>query len=150
MGGPDLEKFLTNLLSSEEDAGLRSQAATALGHTGSEKCLATLAQVAGNDRTTRIEIGCIGGLSSARRAATFAIAELANRFPRLAPRALTSFASCRSWVVRKRMRAWPMRGVQALYQITHDKALLKAFYSQPRAPTPWTAHAASPRSVFSS
>ena len=41
-----------------------------LGLVGSEKCLATLAQVAGNDRTTGVQIGDIGGQSSARRAAT--------------------------------------------------------------------------------
>ena len=82
--GPELEMFLTNLLTSEEDAGLRSQAATTLGLIGSEKCLTTLAQVAKNDRTTRLQIGDIAGRSSARRAATFAIAELAGRFPRLA------------------------------------------------------------------
>src|SRR5262249_7703866 len=69
--GPELEKFLTNLLTSEEDAGLRSQSATTLGLIGSEKCLPPLAQVARNDRTTSIQIGDVGGRSSARRAATF-------------------------------------------------------------------------------
>src|SRR6476620_4603220 len=44
--GPELEKFLAGLLTSEEDAGLRSQAATTLGKVGSEKQLATLADVA--------------------------------------------------------------------------------------------------------
>src|SRR5258707_10921535 len=37
--GPELEKFLTNLFASDEDAGVRSLAATTLGLMGSEKCL---------------------------------------------------------------------------------------------------------------
>src|SRR5262249_1312022 len=82
--GPELEKFLTNLLTREEDAGLRSRAASTLGRLGPAKCWTTLAQVARNDRTTSIQIGDIAGQSSARRAATFAIAELAGRFPKFA------------------------------------------------------------------
>ena len=61
--------------------------ATALGHWGSDKCLPSLAECAANDRTTDMEIGCILGRSSARRAATFAIAELAARHPKIAAEA---------------------------------------------------------------
>jgi hypothetical protein len=46
--------------------------------------LGTLVQVAKNDRTTRLQIGDFAGQSSARRAATFAIAELVARLPKLA------------------------------------------------------------------
>jgi len=128
--GPDLESFLTGLLTRDEDAGIRGQAATTLGRVGSEKCLTTLVQVATNDRTTSIQIGDIGGQSSARRAATFAIAELARRFPKLANEAAG------------KLRALPVADnvkdndqladtrIQALYQITHDDALLKPFHEQ--------------------
>ncbi len=128
--GPELEKFLTNLLTSEEDAGLRSQAATTLGLLGSEKCLTALAQVAKSDRTTRIEIGDIGGQSSARRAATFAIAELAARFPKLADKAAAEFRALPAIADTKDNENLADARVQALYQITHDKALLKPFYEQ--------------------
>src|SRR5262249_8978490 len=50
--GPECEAFLTALLTDEEDAGVRSQAATALGLVGSEKCLPALARCAESDRTT--------------------------------------------------------------------------------------------------
>jgi HEAT repeat protein len=128
--GPDLETFLVGLVTSEEDAGLRSQAATTLGRVGSEKCLATLVQVATNDPTTRIQIGDIGGQSSARRAATFAVAELAGRFPKLADEAA---GKLRDLPVADNVKDNEQLGdarVQALYQITHDDALLKPFYER--------------------
>jgi HEAT repeat protein len=128
--GTDLEKFLTNLLTSEEDAGLRSQAVTTLGRMGSEKCLSTLAQVARNDRTTRIEIGDVGGMSNARRAATFAIAELAARFPRLADDAAGKLRALPAGDDAKDSEALADARVQALYQVTRDKALLKPFYER--------------------
>jgi HEAT repeat protein len=128
--GPDLETFLVGLVTSEEDAGLRSQAATTLGRVGSEKCLATLVQVATSDRTTRIQIGDIGGQSSARRAATFAVAELAGRFPKLADEAAGKLRDLPvADDVMDNERLADAR-VQALYQITHDGALLKPFYER--------------------
>jgi HEAT repeat protein len=128
--GPDLEKFLTNLLTSEPDAGLRSQAATTLGRTGSEKCLATLAQVAQNDRTTRIEVGDLAGTSSARRAAVFAIAELAARFPKLADDAAGKLRALPAVDDPKDNEGLGDARVQALYQVTRDKSLLKPFYER--------------------
>jgi HEAT repeat protein len=125
--GTELEKFLTDLLTNDGDAGVRSRAATKLGLVGSQECLATLAQAAKNDRTTSVQVGDIGGQSSARRPATFAIAELVARFPKLADEAA------------KKLRALPVvddvkdnEGLadardQALYQITRDDALLKPF-----------------------
>ncbi len=126
--GSDLEKFLLRLLSDEEDAGLRSQAATTLGLVGSEKCLAPLAHTAGNDPTTSVQIGDIGGQSSARRSATFAIAELALRFPKLADEAADKLRAVK--VVADNTRdseGLADARAQALYQITHDDALLKPF-----------------------
>ncbi len=128
--GPALEQFLTNLLSSEEDAGLRSQAATTLGRLGSAKCLTTLVQVARNDRTTRIEIGDIAGQSSARRAATFAIAELVGRFPKLADEAAGKLRALAVVADAKDSEGLADARVQALYQITRDNELLKPFYER--------------------
>ena len=131
--GPELEMFLTNLLTSEEDAGLRSQAATTLGLIGSEKCLTTLAQVAKNDRTTRIQIHDIAGQSSARRAATFAIAELVARFPKLADDAAGKLRALPVVDDPKDNEGLADARAQALYQITRDAVLLKPFYERLRS-----------------
>jgi HEAT repeat protein len=128
--GPDLEKFLTNLLTSEEDAGLRSTVATSLGLVGSERCLTTLAQVARNDRTTSMQIGDVGGQSSARRAATFAIAELVVRFPKLADDAAGKLRALPVVDDVKDNEGLADARVQALYQITRDNALLKPFFER--------------------
>jgi HEAT repeat protein len=128
--GPNLEKFLINLLTSEEDAGLRSQVAAALGRHGSEKCLPPLINAARNDRTTTMRIGCILGRSSARRVATFAIAELAARFPKLADKAAAELRALPVVADAKDNENLADARVQALYQITQDKALLKPFYEQ--------------------
>jgi HEAT repeat protein len=125
--GPDLESFLTSLLANDEDAGLRSKAATTLGLVGSEKCLAPLAQAAANDRTTSVVIGDIGGQSSARRAATFAIAELARRFPKLADEATGKLRALPVVDDVKDTEGLADARTQALYQITRDDTLLKPF-----------------------
>jgi HEAT repeat protein len=129
---PELDTFLTGVLGGDEDAGIRSQAATLLGRHGSEKCLPALARAAATDRTTAIDVGCFRGQSSARRAATFAIADLVARFPRLADDAA-------GWL-RALEPADEPRGegladarIQALYQVTGDKELLKPFYERLRS-----------------
>lgn len=115
--GAELDAFLTNLLGSEPDAGVRSRAATALGHLGSEKCLAALADCAANDRTTDAQAGCMVGRSNARRAAAVAVAELAARHPKIADDAAA------------KLRALPDDDTraEALYHVTHDDGLLKPF-----------------------
>jgi HEAT repeat protein len=128
--GAEREKFLTNLLVVEEDSGLRSQAATALGHLCSEKALVPLAVAARNDRTTRMLLGDVGGLSSARRAATFAIAELAVRFPRIADEAAAKLRALRVVEDPKDNESLADARAQALYQITQDRALLTPFYAR--------------------
>ena len=126
--GADLDAFLTALLGNEPDAGLRSRAATALGHLGSEKCLPALAECAANDRTTDMEIGCMMGRSSARRAATFAVAELAARHPKIADEAAAKLRALSP--VAKDNEGLADARVQALYQITHDDELLKPFFER--------------------
>jgi HEAT repeat protein len=97
---------------------------------GSAKCLATLAQVARNDRTTPIQIGDIGGMAHARRAATFAIAELAARHPKLAEDAARELRALPAVADEKENKGLADARVQALYQITRDKALLKPFFER--------------------
>ena len=131
--GPELEKFLTDLLTREEDAGLRSQAATTLGLIGSEKCLTTLAEVARNDRTTRLQIGDIAGQSSARRSATFAIAELVARFPKLTDDAAGKLRALPVVDDPKDLESLSDARVQALYQVTRDEKLLAPFLERLRS-----------------
>jgi HEAT repeat protein len=125
--GSDLEKFLLSTLNNDEDAGLRGQAATTLGLVGSEKCLAPLAHTAGNDPTTGVQMGDVGGQSSARRPATFAIAELAARFPKLADEAADKLRALKVADDAKDNEGLADARAQALYQITRDDALLKPF-----------------------
>jgi len=128
--GPDLEQFLTQVLSHDQNAGVRSQAATTLGLKGSEKCLPTLAQAAFNDPTTPLTIGDIRTQSSARRAATFAIAELASRFPRFAGDAVTKLRALQAVEAAPDNESLTDARAQALYQITHENDLLKPFYER--------------------
>ncbi len=106
--GPEREAFLISRLTADEDAGLRSQAATELGGTGSVASLPALARAAASDRTSRLEIGCIVGESSARRAATFAIAKLAERIPTMAGDATAALPRSPPYSIRKIPRASPM------------------------------------------
>ncbi len=131
--GPDLEKFLTDLLASEDDSGIRIEAVKTLGLTGSEKCCSTLVQAAKNDRTTRIQIGDIVGQSSARRAATFAIAELAARFPKLADDAAGKLRSLPAIEDPKDRESLSDARIQALYQVTRDESLLAPFVERLRS-----------------
>ena len=128
--GPDLESFLTALLDAEPDAGLRGRAATALGHLGSEKSLAALANCAANDRTSDVQIGCMVGRSSARRAATFAVAELAARRPTIARDAAAKLRDLPAATNAKDNEGLGDARIQALFQVTHDDELLKPFFER--------------------
>lgn len=134
IAGPASEMLLTTVLTTEEDAGLRIQAATALGRTGSEKSLGVLARVAATDRTTKIVMGCIQGESSARRAATFAIADLAERFPQLADKAAAELRALPIAAGVKDNESLADARAQSLYQITHDEALIYPFYKRLQSP----------------
>jgi HEAT repeat protein len=128
--GPELDAFLTNVLTGDADAGIRSLSATVLGRSGSEKCVTALAHAAATDRTTDIQRGCMVGQSSARRAATFAIAELAARFPKGADDAAAKLRALTPPADPKDRESLADARVQALYQITRDKALLKPFFER--------------------
>jgi HEAT repeat protein len=128
--GAALESFLTRLLETEEDAGVRSQAAKMLGRTGSEKSLGVLSKVAASDRTTSVQVGDFGGSLSARRAAIFAIAELAGRLPKIKDQAAAELRALPPVAAGRDDESVGDARVQALYQITRDAALLKPFYER--------------------
>lgn len=128
--GPALEELLTEIISKEEDAGLRGQAATLLGRSGSEKSLAVLAKAASSDRTSRAMIGDIGTSTSARRPATFALAELAERYPKLAEKAAAHLRALPEKFDAKDNESLADARRQALFQVTKDEALLAPFFDR--------------------
>lgn len=130
ISGPELEKYLVYLLSSDTDSGIRSRAAKELGLLGSQKCLLTLAQAAKNDRPSEKRIGDVGGQSSARRTATFAIADLALRFPALTEKAITILRDLPAVFDPKDNESLADARSQTLYQITHDATLLRPFFER--------------------
>jgi HEAT repeat protein len=132
--GPELDKFLTDVLTGDADAGVRSLAATSLGRHGSADGLAALAKAAATDRTTDIRVGDIGGQSSARRAATFAIAELAARHPKVAEDAAKQLRALEPAAVPKDTEHLADARLQALYQVTGDAKLIQPFYDRLRSP----------------
>jgi HEAT repeat protein len=130
IAGPQREKFLISVLTTDEDGGLRSQAATLLGQTGSEECLAALVKSAASDRTTMIIFGDVGGRSSARRSATFAIAELAQRHPKIADKAAAELRALPDKLDLIDRESLGDARLQALFQVTRDEALLKPFFER--------------------
>lgn len=128
--GPALEEFLTSLVVKDDDAGLRSQAATLLGRTGSEKCLPVLTKVASSDRTSDLQRGDIRMSSSARRTAIFAVAELVLRFPKLADQAKADLAALPDKYDPKDNESLADARRQALYQISRDESLLAPFFER--------------------
>lgn len=128
--GPALEELLTEIVTKEEDAVLRSHAATLLGRNGSEKSLAVLAKVASSDRTTRASIGDIGIATSARGPAMFALAELVERYPKLAKQAAAELRKLPEKVDPPDSESLADARRQALFQVTRDEALLKPFFER--------------------
>jgi HEAT repeat protein len=128
--GSEQEAFFISVLTTDEDAGIRSLAATTLGKTGAEKSLAALAKAAASDRTTSITFGDVSGQSSARRAATFALAELAARHPKLADQAEAELRALPDKFDPKDNESLYDARLQALIQITHDETLLKPFFDR--------------------
>ncbi len=86
-----------------------------------------------------MQIGDVRVRSSARRAAIFAIAELAERFPKLAEKAAAELRALPDAGLKDRDHAsesLPDARLQALYQVTRDAALLKPFFDQLRSADP--------------
>jgi HEAT repeat protein len=131
--GLDFDRLLIKVLSDDPDAGIRSRAATALGGLGSEKCFGVLAKAAASDKTTTIEMGCIVGKSSARRDATFAIAALVARFPKLAEKAAAELRGLKTGEDPKDSQSLADARLQSLYQVTREESLLEPFYGRLRS-----------------
>jgi HEAT repeat protein len=134
--GPGREPFFVSVLATDPDAGLRSLAATTLGRVGSEKCLPALAKAAASDPTTAMLLGDIGNRSSARRAATFAMADLAERLPKLADDAAERLRALPDKHDPKDNESLADARLQALYRITREPSLLAAFYDRLKSADP--------------
>jgi HEAT repeat protein len=122
-----IDRFLADALAKDADAGIRSLAATALGTHGTDQCLPALAKAAASDEITDAQIGCMVGKGTARRAATFAIAELAARYPKLADKATTTIRDLKPADDPKDAESLADARAQGLYQITRDEKLLTPF-----------------------
>lgn len=131
--GLDFDTLLTKILADDLDAGIRSRAAAALGGLGSKKTLAALVLAAAEDPTTELRIGDIGGRSSARRDAMFAIAALVGRYPDLAESAAAELRSLKTPEESTDSQSLADARVQALYQITHNDTLLRPFCDRLRS-----------------
>lgn len=131
-----IDRFLTDALAKDADAGIRSLAAKALGTHGTDQCLSALAKSAASDELTDAQIGCMIGKGTARRAATFAIAELATRYPKLTDKAATAIRELKPADDPKDGDSLADARAQALYQITGDEKLLTPFFERLRSKDP--------------
>jgi HEAT repeat protein len=128
-----IDRFLADVLIGDADAGIRSMAAKALGTHGTGQCLPALAKAAVTDEVTEFHMGCIVGKGTARRAATFAIAQLAARHPKLADKAATTLRDLTPPPDQKDAESLADARAQALYQVTHDEKLLAPFLERLRS-----------------
>jgi HEAT repeat protein len=128
-----IDRFLIDVLTGDADAGLRSLAAKALGTHGTDQCLPALAQAAATDKVTELRLGDIAGKGTARRAATFAIAELAVRYPKLADQAAAALRKLTPPDDPKDNESLADARAQALYQVTRDEKLLAPFLERLRS-----------------
>ena len=124
---PELEAFLIRMAQTDPDAMIRGRAAAVLGQQGSVDCLAVLAELAASDKPTTFQIGCIRSTGTTRRQATFALAELAARFPDASPRVAAILRDLKTPPDPDPERLADAR-IQALYQVTKDGALIKPFW----------------------
>jgi HEAT repeat protein len=88
---------------------------------------------AATDKESEIRIGCMVGKSTARREATFAIGELATRYPKLAEKAATALRDLKPPAEGKDAESLSDARAQALYQVTHDEKLLVPFFVRLRS-----------------
>lgn len=122
-----LDRFLADVLGGDADAGIRGLAAHALGTHGTDQCLPALAKAASADEATEVQRGCVVGKGTARRAATFAIAQLASRHPKLADKAAAALQELPPPPDRNDAESLADARAQALYQVTLDENLLVPF-----------------------
>jgi HEAT repeat protein len=128
-----IDRFVIDVLTGDADAGIRSLAAKALGTSGTDQCLPALVLAAATDKVSELRMGCIGGQGMARRAATFAIAELAARHPKLADKAAAALRALTLPDDPKDAESLADARAQALYQVTGDEKLLAPFHERLRS-----------------
>lgn len=131
--GSAQESFLIDLLRSDDDWTVRSEAATLLGRFGSEAAIVSLAKAAAADNVTEGRRGCIVLQGTARRAAIFALAELGRRLPKSATAIAEEIRKLpEPNDADKRLRNESLGDArhQALFQLTDDRALLKPFFER--------------------
>jgi HEAT repeat protein len=92
-----------------------------------------LAKAAASDKETEIVRGCIVGKSTARRTATFAIAELAARHPKLTEKAAATLRELMPPAEPNNVEALADARAQALYRVTRDEKLLAPFLERLRS-----------------
>jgi HEAT repeat protein len=131
-----IDRFLADVLTDDADAGIRSLAAKSLGTHGTDQCLPALAKAAATDKETECRMGCIIGRGTALRAATFAIAELAARHPKLADDAATTLRKLTPPADPNDAESLADARAQALYQLTRDEKLLDPFLERLRSKDP--------------
>jgi HEAT repeat protein len=128
-----IDGFLTVVLTKDPDAGVRILAAKALGKHGTDRCLPALAKASATDTETEIGMGCMVGKADCRREATFAVAELATRYPKLADQAATALRDLKPPTEGKDAESMADARAQALYQVTRDEKLLAPFFERLRS-----------------
>ncbi len=127
------DAFLIGVLTGDADAGIRSLAAKSLGAHGTAQCLPALVKAASSDKTTDLKLGCLCRTGTARRAATFAVAELAARYPTSKDKAAAELKAITPSAEPKDSESLADARVQALYQVTRDEKLLAPFLEQLRS-----------------
>ena len=132
IAAPELEAFLIPIARTDPDAMVRGRAAAFLGQRGSRDCLVVLAELAASDKPTAFQVGCIRSTGTTRRQATFALAELAGRFPDVSSRVATILRDLKTPPEPDTEHLADAR-IQALYQVTRDESLIKPFLDRLRA-----------------
>lgn len=127
----DREAFFKAVLEKDRDAGIRAQAAAALGRFGTPAVIPALALAAKADPETRREVGCIVTRGTARRDATFALADLAERLPKSSEAVAAELRKLAPADEQDRHAAQA-----ALYRVTRDPAVLAPVLKQLDAPEP--------------
>jgi HEAT repeat protein len=133
-GGREWETILIGVAQDDPDAGIRQQAATLLGHNGTERALDTLLQMAGTDPRTDMLMGCIATQATARRQAIFALAELAQRLPHVKDKIVAGLQALKD--LPDDNESLPDARLQSLYQITADGKLIEPFFDRLKSNDP--------------
>ena len=121
----DREAFFRSVLGKDRDAGIRAHAAAALGRVGTPASLPALVLAAGSDPETQREVGCIVSRGTARRDAMFALADLAERFPKSSDAVAADLRKLAPADEQDRHAARA-----ALYRVTRDPAVLEPVLKQ--------------------